>query len=76
MAARLYDQEATDLAVISRQLAQRAGVNPLPLLDIRKRKVRNQLALLDLERDIYEGYVDLMKRRGDLCAAVGGELLR
>jgi len=57
-------------------LAQRAGVNPLPLLDIRKRKVRNQLALLDLERDIYEGYVDLMKRRGDLCAAVGGELLR
>lgn len=71
-----YAAEATDLRAIASRMSQRAGVDPLPLLDIEARRIGNQLALLKLEQELYDDYLELMRRAGTLCLAEAGELYR
>lgn len=74
--SELYLREAQEFEALSGKLTARQGVNPLPLLRIKARALRNDLKLLRLEAELYDGYLDLMERNGRLCGALRGEILR
>ena|GEM_PF-1173412 len=72
----LYLREKQEFEDLSRKLSGREGINPLPLLKIKARALRNELKLLRLEEELYDGYLDLMERNGEVCAGLRGEVLR
>lgn len=74
--SELYLREAQEFEALSRKLTGREGVDPSPLLKIKARALRNELKLLGLEAELYDGYLDLMERNGEVCGAVRGEVLR
>jgi len=74
--AGAFNEERADLARVAAQLQKKEMFDPLPLLDIRSRELRNALRLLALKNELYEDYLSLEERRGALCAATAGELLR
>ncbi len=74
--AALHRKEQEELRQISDQLKKKEGFNPLPLLAIQERAIRNELKLLDVSTDLYQNYLKIRERGGELCTAVNGELLR
>lgn len=74
--SEIYRAEAADFADLSRAIAAKQGVSPLPLLKMKARSLRNDLKLLRLRAALYQDYLDLMERSGALCTATGGEVLR
>ncbi len=74
--AELYLREQQEFEDLSRKLARKDGVNPLPMLKIKARALRNELKLLRLQAELYDGYLSLMGRNGEVCNSPGGELLR
>jgi hypothetical protein len=74
--SELYLREAQEFEGLSRKLTGQEGVNPLPLLKIKARALRNELKLLEQEAELYDGYLDLMERNDEVCGASKGELLR
>ncbi len=71
-----YTEEQLELARISEQLRRKEGFNPLPLLSIKERSLRNELQQLRNAAQLYEDYLDLRELMGSLCQASDGELLR
>lgn len=71
-----YSTEAEELTAIGAQLARREGFNPLALLSIEERKIKNRIRVLDRRRDILEGYLDLKEAEGTLCGLKEGELFQ
>ena len=69
-----FAEEQEELSRIAGQLRKREGFNPLPLLKIKEREIRNQLRQLDLSARLYEDYLNQAERSGALCAAGAGEL--
>lgn len=72
----LYFQEQQEFEALARKLSGREGINPLPLLKIKARALRNELKLLQLKEELYDGYLDLMERNGEVCGSLRGEVLR
>ena len=72
----LYLREKQELEELSQRLAEKEGVDPLPLLEIKARSLRNELKLLRLQAELYSAYLDLMERNGDICAGPRGEVIR
>lgn len=70
-----YAQEQQELARIADQLRKKEGFNPLPLLKIKERELRNQLRQLGLSARLYEDYLKQAERSGEMCNASAGELL-
>lgn len=68
----LFSAEAAELDRIAQRLRRREGFDPLPLLSIEERKVKNELRTLDARRDLLEAYLEL--RENDLCEMKNGEL--
>lgn len=73
---RTYAEEKQEMERIGEQMRRKEGFNPLPLLAIKERAVRNRLQQLRLAEALFERYLDLQELTGALCAATGGELLR
>lgn len=71
---KIFDEEAEELERISNNLARREGFDPLPLLSIQARKLKNQLRALDSKQDLLERYLQL--REDALCSMRAGELWR
>ncbi|SEQ05593.1 hypothetical protein [Neolewinella agarilytica] len=71
-----HRKEQEELRLISNQLKKKEGFNPLPLLAIQERAIRNELKLLDVSTDLYQSYLKIRERGGELCTATSGELLR
>jgi hypothetical protein len=70
-----YQQEREEMLRIGDQLKKKQGFNPLPLLDIEERSLRNELRLLVMKADLYKSYLNIRERGGELCTASQGELL-
>jgi hypothetical protein len=70
-----YQKEKEELIRIGAQLKKKQGFNPLPLLEIEERALRNDLRMLDLSASLYQSYLKIRERGGELCPAVNGELL-
>jgi hypothetical protein len=73
--AKTYQQEREEMLRIGEQLKKKQGFNPLPLLDIEERSLRNELKLLAIKADIYQNYLEIRERAGELCGASQGGLL-
>lgn len=74
--SEIYLREQQELEDLSQSLAGKEGINPLPLLKIKARALRNNLKLLGLRAALYDGYLDLMERNKAVCTAKQGEILR
>lgn len=70
----IFDQEAEEMERISSNLARREGFNPLPLLSIKSRKLKNQLRTLDSKQEVLERFLEL--KEDSLCSLQRGELWR
>jgi len=70
-----HREEKEELIRIANQLKRKEGFNPLPLLEIEERSLRNELRLLGLSANLYQSYLKIRERAGELCEAVNGELL-
>ena len=68
----LLTAEDAELSRIARRIAGREGVNPLSLLSIEERKVKNALRELDGQREVLDTYLELSRER--LCQLPAGEL--
>jgi len=75
LAATTFTEEREELSGIAAQLRKKEGFNPLPLLKIKERELRNQLRLLDLSGRLYEDYLNHAERSGEMCESLAGELL-
>lgn len=70
-----YQEEREELLRIGSQIKKKQGFNPLPLLEIEERSLRNELKLLEIKADLYQNYLGIRERAGELCTATQGELL-
>ncbi|MEM6771102.1 MAG: hypothetical protein AAF597_10995, partial [Bacteroidota bacterium] len=57
----LLDEEAAELDQLSSNLQRREGFDPLPILDILARKLKNQLRTLDQQQEILERFLELQE---------------
>ncbi len=71
-----YATEAEELATISANLSAALSVNPLLLLRIRERNLRNRQRLLDRRADLYDDYLDYLEDAALLCERPDGSWLR
>lgn len=65
------EKEREALEKLARAVGERTEASPLLLLDIEERYVEISLELLDLSKDIYEGYLEYLYRSGRMCADPG-----
>ncbi len=63
---RLFTEEADEMDQISAYLTRREGFNPLPLLDIKSRALKNKLRLLNSTQEVLERYLELEEDK--LCS--------
>lgn len=73
--ASAHQKEKEELRRIGVQLKREQGFDPLPLLEIEERSLRNELRLLELSADLYRNYLKIRERAGELCIALNGEVL-
>ena len=62
--AETYQQERREMLRIGDQLKKTQGFNPLPLLDIEERSLKNDLRLLVIKADLYQDYLGIRERAG------------
>jgi hypothetical protein len=70
-----YQQEREEMLRIGDQIKKKQGFNPLPLLEIEERALRNELKLLEMKADLYQNYLEIREKAGELCTSTQGELL-
>lgn len=72
--AELLMRENAELTDIGRRISQRDGFDPLPLLALRARTIRNRLALLNERGAVLEAYLEAVDPT-ELCARGDGSVL-
>ena len=73
--AQTIFEEAAYLDQLAENLLRSATLNPLRILDIKERQIRNQMEQLQLARDIYERYLDWEFEAGNVCTETSLNLL-
>lgn len=61
----IFAAEAAEMEQISSNLARRQGFDPLPLLDIKSRALKNQLRLLNSTQEVLERFLNMQE--DNLC---------
>ncbi len=73
--SELYLRERQEFEALGLRMSGKEGANPLPLLKMKARALRNELKLLRLQAEIYGAYLGLMERNGAMCGSTRGEIL-
>ncbi len=65
--SQLIDEEAAYQDILSENLLLHSDFNPLDILKIKERKIKNQIEKIQLARDIYELYLEFSYKSGKIC---------
>ena len=68
--------ETEKIARLADYITEDASITPMTLLDINERKVKSKLKLLDLTEDIFDAYIQYLRRSNLLCTESSGVYLR
>ena len=72
----VIDTERNKLNSLSKRIRQRSDYSPLALLNIEERYLKLQIRQLELEREVFDQYLEYLKSTGMTCSARSGSLLR